>query len=159
MLTYLTRKICFPSPSRVRQYIEAFTHGNTSPLSKQNFSYRKGPMFRAILWPNQWSHRVLLGIKWKIWTLSFHWYPLVFCGLSGLTTTVSQSYQFFKKLKLLKIDQFCSAAELNFLTVFLTAVILRPIGIMTWNQGLMKLKIPNIYNMKIAYWYLQPLLR
>ena len=31
------------------QCIEAFTHGNTSPLSKQNFSYRKGPMFRAIL--------------------------------------------------------------------------------------------------------------
>ena len=35
----------------------------------------------------------------------------------------------------------------------------RPIGIMKWNQGQMKLKIPNIYNMKIAYWYLQPLLR
>ena len=43
--------------------IEAFTNGNTSPLSKRNFSYRKGPIFRATLLPNQWSHRELLGIK------------------------------------------------------------------------------------------------
>ena len=88
----LTMHSCVPA-------IEAFTYGITSPLSKRNFSCRKGPIFRAILWPNQWSHRVLLGIKWKIWTLSFHWYAMVFCGLRGLDTTVSQTSAIFQKTK------------------------------------------------------------
>ena len=52
-------------------------------------------LFTSNLWPNQWSHRLLLGTKWKIWTLSFHWYPLVYCRLSGLDTTTSQSQVFF----------------------------------------------------------------
>ena len=34
--------------------IEAFTHGNPSPLLERNFSYRMSPVFRATLWPNQW---------------------------------------------------------------------------------------------------------
>ena len=79
--------------------IEAFTHGNPSPLFERNFSYRMSPVLRATLWPNQWSHRLLLGIKWKIWTLSFHWYPLIFCGLSSLDTAASQSQAFFQKVK------------------------------------------------------------
>ena len=79
--------------------IEAFTHGNPSPLFKRNFSYRISPVLRATLWPNQWSHRLLLGIKWKIWTLSFHWYPLIFCGLSSLVTAASQSQAFFQKVE------------------------------------------------------------
>ena len=33
----------------VSSTIEAFTHGNTSPLSEKNFSYRKGPIFTATL--------------------------------------------------------------------------------------------------------------
>ena len=59
-----------------------------------------------------------------------------------------------KMLKKLKIDQFRSAAELKiFDTFFQTTVILRPIGIITWNQDQMKLKIPNFHNMKKAYWH------
>ena len=48
----------------------AFRHGNTSTIWR---------FLKASLWPNNWSHWVLLGIKWKVWTLSFHWDPLVFC--------------------------------------------------------------------------------
>ena len=32
-------------------------------------------LFTSNLWPNQWSHRLQRGTKWKIWTLSFRWYP------------------------------------------------------------------------------------
>ena len=79
--------------------IEASTYGNPSTLCKKKFLYRMGPVFRASLWPDQWSHSVPLGIKWKIWTLSFHWYPLVSCGFSGLDTTASQSQAFFRKVE------------------------------------------------------------
>ena len=79
--------------------IKASTYGNPSTLCKKKFLYRMGPVFRASLWPDQWSHRVPLGIKWKVWTLSFHWCPLVFCGLSGLDTTASQSQAFFQKVE------------------------------------------------------------
>ena len=134
-------------------FIEAFTHGNSSSNFERNFSYRKGPIFRATLWPNQWSHRGLLGIKWKIWTLSFHWYPLVFCGLSGLDTTVSQSLAIFLKINNAENwPVLFRVAELKFFDIFFqTAVILRPIEIMAWNQGQMKLKIPNFHDMKTAY--------
>ena len=56
-------------------HTEAFTHGNPSYLFERNFSYRMSLVLRATLWPNQWSHRLLQGLKWKIWRLSFHWYP------------------------------------------------------------------------------------
>ena len=79
--------------------IEASTYGNPSTLCKKKFLYRMGPVFRASLWPDQWSHRVPLGIKWKVWTLSFNWYPLAFCGSSGLDTTATQSQAFFQKVE------------------------------------------------------------
>ena len=58
------------------------------------------------------------GIKRKAWTLSFHWHPLVFCGFSGLDTTASKFKHFFKKLKMLKIDQLCLAEKLYSLDSF-----------------------------------------
>ena len=76
---------------------EAFTHGNTSTICERKISYNMSPILRATLWPNYWSHRVLLGVKWKVWTLSFHWYPLAFCRFSSLNTTASQSWSFFQK--------------------------------------------------------------
>ena len=79
--------------------IEASTYGNLSTFCKKKFLYRMRPVFRASLWPDQWSYSVPLGIKWKIWTLSFHWYPLVSCGFSGLDTTASQSQGFFPKVE------------------------------------------------------------
>ena len=79
--------------------IEASTYGNPSTLCKKKFLYRMGPVFRASLWPDQWSHRVPRGIKWKVWTLSFNWYPLAFCGSSGLDTTATQSQAFFQKVE------------------------------------------------------------
>ena len=43
---------------------------------------------------------LIQGIKWKIWTLFFHWNPLMFCKLSSLDTTASQGQAtFFKKLQ------------------------------------------------------------
>ena len=98
--------------------IEVLPPGNKSPSFKGFFPYIKGPIYRATPWPNQWSHRVLLGIKWKIWTFFFHWYTPVHCGLSGLDTTTCQSQEYFKKLKMLKISQFSSAAGLKFLDTF-----------------------------------------
>ena len=107
--------------------IEALTPGNTSPSLKGFFPYIKGPIYRATHWPNQWWHRVLLSIKWKIWTLFFHWYPSVFCGLSGLDTTSFQSQEYFKQQKMLKNEQFSLAVELKFLDTFFlqSAAILR----------------------------------
>ena len=37
-------------------------------LCKKKLSCNKRPVLRASQWPNQWSHRVLLGIKLKTWT-------------------------------------------------------------------------------------------
>ena len=56
----------------------------------------EGRLFQGYLWPNYWSHKLLLGTKWKILTLSFHGYPLAFCGCSGLNTAASQSPAFFQ---------------------------------------------------------------
>ena len=79
--------------------IEAITHRNPSTLVKRNFSYRTSPVLRATLRANLWSHRLLIGIKWEIWTLSFHRFPLIFCGLCSLGTTASQSQAFCAKVK------------------------------------------------------------
>ena len=79
--------------------IESFTHGNTSPLFEGNYSYRTGLILRETLWPNQWSHSILLGIKWKIWALSFR-YPLVFCWLKRFGYySLSKSSFFFQTAK------------------------------------------------------------
>ena len=89
----------YATVSTVMQVIEASTYGNPSTFCKKKILYRMRPVFRASLWPDQWSYSVPLGIKWKIWTLSFHWYPLVSCGFSGLDTTASQSQAFFPKVE------------------------------------------------------------
>ena len=46
-------------------------------------------LFLGYLWPNQWSHQVLIGVKWKIWIRSFQRYPLGYCRSSGLATRAS----------------------------------------------------------------------
>ena len=57
---------------------------------------------------------------------------MIFCGLDGLDTTASQSQAFFKELEMLKIDQLCSAENLNFSnTFFQMAAILKEIVILT----------------------------
>ena len=45
-------------------------------------------VLRATLWPAKWSCSIVLHvcIKWNIWTLCFHCYPLVTCGLSSYIT-------------------------------------------------------------------------
>ena len=104
---------------RVCTSIEASTYGNPSTLCKKKFLYRMGPVFRASLWPDQWSHRVPLRIKWKVWTLSFNWYPLVFCGLSDLDTTATQSQAFFSKSwKCWKLTNFAQRRNSTFRTLF-----------------------------------------
>lgn len=70
---------------------EAFTHGNASPLFERNFTNSMGPIIRATLEPSQWSHRIPLGIKSQIVDVIYPLIPLVFCGLSSLDTTASQS--------------------------------------------------------------------
>ena len=84
-------------PSKDGRAIEASTYGNPSTFCKKKILYRMRPVFRASLWPDQWSYSVPLGIKWKIWTLSFHWYPLVSFGFSG--SKASQSQAFFPKVE------------------------------------------------------------
>ena len=60
---------------------------------------------------------------------------------------------------MLKIDQFCSVAKLNFWdNYFQTAAYHKQTKILTWNQSYIKLKIPLFHNMKEAYIYLKPLL-
>ena len=40
-----------------------------------------------------------MGAKWKIWILSFHWYPMVHCRSCGLATTASQSQAIFQNVQ------------------------------------------------------------
>ena len=40
-----------------------------------------------------------MGTKWKIWILSFHWYPMVYCRSSGFATTASQSQAIFQNVQ------------------------------------------------------------
>ena len=73
--------------------------------------------------------------------------------------SLSKSSIFSKCSKMLEIDNFYSALNLNFLvTLFQKVVIQRHIEIWTWNQSHMMLRIPIFLNMKEAHWYLQPLL-
>ena len=60
---------------------------------------RSVQFFRPLLYPNHWSQRVLMGAKWKIWILSFHWYPMVYCRSSGFATTASQSQAIFQNVQ------------------------------------------------------------
>ena len=127
------------------QYIhnskEALTYGNLSTLCKKKFLYRMGPVLRASLWPDQWSYSVPLGIKRKIWTLPFHWYPLVSCGFSGLDTTASQCQAFFPKVESAENWPTLLSGETQlFGNFFQMAAIPREIWILTWNQSQMKLK-------------------
>ena len=96
-LTWCLFELC--SNNLMCSSIEASIYGNLSTFCKEKILYRMRPVFRASLWPNQWSYSVPLGIKWKIWTLSFHWYPLVSFGFSGLDTKASQSQAFFPKVE------------------------------------------------------------
>ena len=64
--------------SRVRQYWRQMPF---RPWTKV------GLFFRALLWPNQWSHKQPMGTKWKIWTISFHWDPMVYCTSNSLAVT------------------------------------------------------------------------
>ena len=56
----------------------------------------EGRLFRSHLRPNQWSDRVPIGTKWKIWTWSFYGYPLVYCRSTDIDITASQSQAFFR---------------------------------------------------------------
>ena len=71
---------------------EALKQGYKSTLSKTDFfCTRDGQFLSSSLWQIQWSHRVLLGSKWRIQISSFHWCPRVFWRLRGLVTRRSVS--------------------------------------------------------------------
>ena len=68
-------------------------------------------LFMSHLWPNYWSQKVPLGTKWKIWTISFYWYLISPCGLSGLAAKASQSWAFFEMIKNAENGQFLQAVK------------------------------------------------
>mgnify|MGYP003322460456 CR=1 FL=1 len=57
---------------------------------------RWGHFSKRSLWPHQWHNFNKIGTKWKIWILSFQWYPMSICRSSGLDTTTLQSWEFFR---------------------------------------------------------------
>ena len=89
---------------------------------------------------------VPLGIKWKVRKLPFHWYPLFFCGLSGLDTTATLSQALCQKVENAEIWPTLLSGETQ--TFFQMTAIPREIEILTWNQSQMRLKTPNFYGKK-----------
>ena len=110
---------------------------------KKKFLHRMGPVFRASLWPDQWTHRVPIGIERNVWKLPFHLYSLVFCGLSGLDATATQSKTFFQKVENAENWPTLFRGETQLFGNFL-------MEILTWNQCQMKLKTPNFHGKKEA---------
>ena len=129
-------------------------------LSKEIFvqdesSFESNPVTKPVVTQATTSHQMKgMHIISPLIPLSFLW--VKWFGYYSH----SKSSIFFKKLKMLKIDQLCSAEKLNFSdTFFQMAVIPREIMILTWNQSQMKLKTPNFHGKKEACWFVEPLLR
>ena len=113
--------------------------------------------FWPLLYPNRWSQRVLMGAKWKIWILSFHWYPMVYCRSSGLATTASQSQAIFQNVQKCWKWAYLASGEIPiFGHFFQMATILRPMEILTWNQLPVTIYFLNFYVVKSAFCYLTP---
>ena len=78
----------------------------------------EGRLFRSYSWPNQWSHRVPIGTKWKIRTLSFYGYPLIYCRSSGIDSTAPKSQAFFQNAQNVGNWPFSISPENQFLGPF-----------------------------------------
>ena len=106
----------------VNTSIEPFTNGNTSALFERKFLYRMGPVFRESLWPDQWSHRVPLGIKYlstDIPSTTFQLIPLSFLWVKWFWYySHSKSSIFSKSWKCWKLTSFAQQQNSNFWTLF-----------------------------------------
>ena len=134
-------------------YIWKYIYWYPSTICKRKFLYRMGPVFRASLWPDQWSHNVPLGTKWKIWTLSFYGYPVVCCRLNGVVTTTLQSQAFLQNIQNHSKNRPVSGELKTCFSVnfFQNALISKPNKILAWNQLHWATNVLNFYIKKRFY--------
>ena len=102
----------------------------------------EGRLFQSHLWPNQWSHRVPIGTKWKIWIWSFQWLSwfVNYC-LSKSSTWLSkcskplESGPFLQKRKNLEVLHFVDRWR-DFQTANYALPIIRKFSILHMNFSL-----------------------
>ena len=104
-------------------------------------------LLRSCLWPNYWSHRVIVGVKWKIWIVSFYWYSLVYCvwvEWFGYYSLSAYSLVFFKMLKNAGNWPFLFGTESHFFGIFFICYLM-----MNWDRD-MKTKPYEAQNTKFS---------